>query len=75
VTTPVIGPTESKRMSRLPTFPASYENEHSRLVEHRGGFTVRYEAGGEVVGVLSLNADDDYKLADALLRSHAPMAV
>jgi hypothetical protein len=34
-------------------------------------FTVRYEAGGEVVGVLSLNADDDDKLADALLRSHA----
>jgi hypothetical protein len=71
VTTPVIGPTESKRLSRLPSFPASYENEHSRLVEHRGGFTVRYE----VVGVLSLNADDDYKLADPLLRSHAPMAM
>jgi 3-phenylpropionate/trans-cinnamate dioxygenase ferredoxin reductase component len=49
--------------------------EHSRLVERRDGFTVWYEAGGEVVGVLSLNADDDHRLADLLLRSHAPMAV
>jgi len=48
--------------------------EHSRLVEHRNGFTVWYEAGGEVVGLLSLNADDDYKLADELVRSHTPMA-
>jgi 3-phenylpropionate/trans-cinnamate dioxygenase ferredoxin reductase component len=48
--------------------------EHSRLIEHRNGFTVWYEAGGEVVGVLSLNADDDYRLADKLVRSHAPMA-
>jgi NADPH-dependent 2,4-dienoyl-CoA reductase/sulfur reductase-like enzyme len=46
-------------------------HEHSRLVEHRNGFTVWYESGGEVVGVLSLNADDDYRLADQLLRSHA----
>jgi 3-phenylpropionate/trans-cinnamate dioxygenase ferredoxin reductase component len=49
--------------------------EHSRLVEHRNGFTVWDEAGGEVVGLLSLNADDDYKLADELVRSHTPMAV
>jgi len=49
--------------------------EHSRLVEHRNGFTVWYEAGGEVVGLLSLNADDDFKLADELVRSHTPMAV
>ena len=47
--------------------------EHSRLVEHRNGFTVWYECGGEVVGVLSLNADDDYRLADQLVRSHTPM--
>jgi 3-phenylpropionate/trans-cinnamate dioxygenase ferredoxin reductase component len=47
--------------------------EHSRLVEHRNGFTVWYESGGEVVGVLSLNADDDYRLADQLVRSHTPM--
>jgi NADPH-dependent 2,4-dienoyl-CoA reductase/sulfur reductase-like enzyme len=49
------------------------EYEHSRLVEHRNGFTVWYEAGGEVVGVLSFNADDDYRLADELVRRHTPM--
>lgn len=49
--------------------------EHSRLVEHRNGFTVWYEAGGEVVGVLSLNADDDYRHADELVRRHTPMTV
>jgi 3-phenylpropionate/trans-cinnamate dioxygenase ferredoxin reductase component len=49
--------------------------EHSRLVEHRNGFTVWYESGGEVVGVLSLNADDDYRLADQLVRSHTPMTI
>lgn len=27
--------------------------EHSSLVEHRDGFTVRYQAGSEVIGVLS----------------------
>jgi 3-phenylpropionate/trans-cinnamate dioxygenase ferredoxin reductase subunit len=48
--------------------------EHSRLVEHRNGFTVWYESGGEVVGVLSLNADDDHRRAGELLRSHAPAA-
>jgi 3-phenylpropionate/trans-cinnamate dioxygenase ferredoxin reductase subunit len=49
--------------------------EHSRLVEHRNGFTVWYESSGEVVGVLSLNADGDYRLADQLVRSHTPMAI
>jgi 3-phenylpropionate/trans-cinnamate dioxygenase ferredoxin reductase component len=49
--------------------------EHSRFVEHRNGFTVWYEARGEVVGVLSLNADDDYRLAEKLVRSHTPMVV
>jgi hypothetical protein len=42
--------------------------EHSRLVEHRNGFTVWYESGGEVVGVLSLNADEDYRLAGETMR-------
>ena len=49
--------------------------EHSRLVEHRDGFTVWYESGGEVVGVLSLNADDDYRLACRLVRSHTSMTI
>jgi 3-phenylpropionate/trans-cinnamate dioxygenase ferredoxin reductase subunit len=41
---------------------------HSRLVDHHNGFTVTYEAGGDVVGVLTLNSDDDYRHADELLR-------
>ncbi|WP_226862907.1 hypothetical protein [Mycolicibacterium baixiangningiae] len=41
--------------------------EHSRLVDHRDGFTVWYEAGGEVIGVLSLNAADDHRLAAELI--------
>ena len=48
---------------------------HSRLVDHRNGFTVWYESSGEVVGVLSLNADEDYRLADQLVRAHTPMAI
>ncbi|MCT7658294.1 NAD(P)/FAD-dependent oxidoreductase [Mycobacterium deserti] len=48
--------------------------EHSRLVEHRNGFTVWYEAGGEIVGALTFNADEDYQRAERLLRSHAPLA-
>ena len=49
--------------------------EHSRLIEHRNGFTVWYESGAEVIGALSLNADDDYKHADQLVRCHAPLAL
>ncbi|MFS0899094.1 NAD(P)/FAD-dependent oxidoreductase [Mycolicibacterium litorale] len=41
--------------------------ERARLVDHRDGFTVWYESGGEVVGVLSLNADEDYRSAADLL--------
>ena len=49
--------------------------EHSRLVDHHNGFTVYYESGGELVGVLTLNADDDYRRADQLVRSHTPMTI
>ena len=49
--------------------------EHSRLVEHHNGFTVWYEAGGEVEGVLSFNTDDDFQTAGELVRAHAPMAL
>jgi 3-phenylpropionate/trans-cinnamate dioxygenase ferredoxin reductase component len=45
--------------------------EHSRLVDNRNGVTAWYESGGEVVGMLSLNADDDYRRADGLLRARA----
>ena len=37
--------------------------EHSRFVDHHDGFTVWYESGGDLVGALTLNADDDYHLA------------
>lgn len=47
--------------------------EDSKLVEHRDGFTVIYVAGGEVVGVLCRNAEDDYRLAEKLIGSHAPI--
>ncbi len=33
------------------------------------GFTVWYEADGDVVGVLTLNADDDHQRAYELLRA------
>ncbi|SEH46660.1 Pyridine nucleotide-disulphide oxidoreductase [Mycolicibacterium rutilum] len=43
--------------------------ERSRFVEHHNGFTVWYESGDDVVGVLTLNADDDYRRAEQMLRS------
>lgn len=42
--------------------------DDARFVDHRTGFTVWYESGGDVVGVLTLNADDDHRRADKLLR-------
>ncbi|OBG15057.1 pyridine nucleotide-disulfide oxidoreductase [Mycolicibacterium celeriflavum] len=44
---------------------ADYDN--ARFVDHHTGFTVWYEAGGDVVGALTLDADDDYRRAVALL--------
>jgi 3-phenylpropionate/trans-cinnamate dioxygenase ferredoxin reductase component len=41
--------------------------ERSRFVDHRNGFTVYYESAGDLVGVLTLNADDDYRRATASL--------
>lgn len=43
--------------------------DRCRLVDHHNGFTATYEAGGELVGVLTLNADDDHRRADQLLRT------
>jgi 3-phenylpropionate/trans-cinnamate dioxygenase ferredoxin reductase component len=45
--------------------------DDSRFVDHHNGFTVWYEADGEVVGVLTLNSDADYRHADELLHAHA----
>ncbi|BBY44099.1 NAD(P)/FAD-dependent oxidoreductase [Mycolicibacterium celeriflavum] len=39
----------------------------ARFVDHHTGFTVWYESGGDVVGALTLDADDDYRRAVALL--------
>jgi 3-phenylpropionate/trans-cinnamate dioxygenase ferredoxin reductase component len=33
------------------------EFDHSRVVDHRNGFTAWYEAGGDTIGVLTLNAE------------------
>ncbi|WP_326547967.1 FAD-dependent oxidoreductase [Mycolicibacterium sp. ND9-15] len=43
--------------------------DRSRFVDHHTGFTVWYETGGDVIGVLTLNADDDYRRGEELLRS------
>lgn len=45
----------------------SYET--CRLVDNHNGFTVWYESDGEVVGVLTLNADKDHHRAEELLRA------
>jgi 3-phenylpropionate/trans-cinnamate dioxygenase ferredoxin reductase component len=41
--------------------------EHSRLVDHHDEFTVYYESAADLVGVLTLNADDDYRSATTSL--------
>jgi NADPH-dependent 2,4-dienoyl-CoA reductase/sulfur reductase-like enzyme len=41
--------------------------EDSRLVDHHNGFTVYYESAGDLVGILTLNADDDYRRATTSL--------
>lgn len=43
--------------------------DRSRIDDHHNGFTVWYESGGEVVGVLTLNADEDHRRAEGLLRA------
>lgn len=43
--------------------------DRSSLVDHHDGFTVWYESDGELVGVLTLNADEDYRHAGDMLKS------
>src|SRR5262249_43889965 len=43
--------------------------DHSHLTDNHNGFTVWYESDGDVVGVLTLNADDDYRRAAEILTS------
>jgi len=44
----------------------------TRLVPRDGGFTAYYGRGGELVGVLTHEADDDYEAGTALVERHAP---
>jgi 3-phenylpropionate/trans-cinnamate dioxygenase ferredoxin reductase subunit len=46
--------------------------EHSELRDHADGFTVWYESGDAVVGVLTYNADDDYELGEQLIAERRP---
>lgn len=46
--------------------------DNSRIDHHHNGFTVWYESDGEVVGVLTLNADEDHRRAGQLLRAGSP---
>ena len=43
--------------------------QRSRLLERENGFTVWYEADGAAVGVLTYNADEDYRLGEGLIRA------
>ena len=49
--------------------------ESSRLLQRDDGFTVWYERDGATVGVLTLNADDDYDLGERLVKEGAPAPV
>ncbi len=49
--------------------------QHSRLIEHNGGFTVWYESDGVLVGVLTMNADDDYDDGERLITAGRPAPV
>jgi 3-phenylpropionate/trans-cinnamate dioxygenase ferredoxin reductase component len=49
--------------------------DRSRLIGREGGFTIWYERDGATVGVLTLNADDDYELGETLIRDHRPVPV
>jgi 3-phenylpropionate/trans-cinnamate dioxygenase ferredoxin reductase subunit len=49
--------------------------ESSRLLLHDDGFTVWYERAGVTVGVLTLNADDDYDLGERLIKEASPAPV
>ncbi|WP_422741919.1 NAD(P)/FAD-dependent oxidoreductase [Mycobacterium sp. WMMD1722] len=48
--------------------------QRSRLVDRPDGFTVWFEAGAQLVGVLSLNADEDHRSAGDLLRAHTRLS-
>ena len=45
----------------------------ARLIDHDDGFTAWYERDGATVGVLTLNADDDYERGEALIKHAQPV--
>lgn len=49
--------------------------ERSRMLDHGDGFTVWYDAGDAVVGVLTYNADGDYDLGERLIAEARPAPV
>lgn len=49
--------------------------ERSRLLERGDGFTVWYDSGNAVVGVLTYNVDDDYDLGERLMTERRPAPV
>jgi NADPH-dependent 2,4-dienoyl-CoA reductase/sulfur reductase-like enzyme len=49
--------------------------ERSRMLSRPDGFTVWYESGNAVVGVLTHNADDDYDLGERLILEGRPAPV
>lgn len=48
-------------------------HDSARLIDHGNGFTAWYERGGVTVGVLTLNADDDYKRGESLIKNSQPV--
>lgn len=49
--------------------------ERSRIQQHADGFTVWYDAGNALVGVLTYNADEDYDLGERLIAERLPAPV
>ncbi|WP_240629605.1 NAD(P)/FAD-dependent oxidoreductase [Mycobacterium colombiense] len=49
--------------------------ERSRMLDHGDSFTVWYDSGNAVVGVLTYNADDDYDLGERLIADKRPAPV
>ncbi|MCV7174118.1 FAD-dependent oxidoreductase [Mycobacterium manitobense] len=48
-------------------------HDEAHFVEREDGFTVWYERGGAVVGVLTHNADDDYDRGEELVEKGRPL--
>jgi 3-phenylpropionate/trans-cinnamate dioxygenase ferredoxin reductase subunit len=46
-----------------------------RLIDHQDGFTAWYEREGATVGVLTLNADDDYERGESLIKNAQPVCL